>query len=118
MLKVLITLLKPELKKHKKIIVSYVIRQVDRENNNIYGMNLSRKPVPFALISFVLLLMSFDIYLKPKGRPILHSKIEGMLMGSAIGDAAGGPVEFVDPPLRSVWANSIGIRVDEDPEKE
>jgi ADP-ribosylglycohydrolase len=29
-----------------------------------------------------------------------------MLMGSAIGDAAGGPVEFVDPPKRSVWTTS------------
>lgn len=32
---------------------------------------------------------------------ILASKIEGMLIGSAIGDAAGGPVEFVIPPERS-----------------
>ena len=78
---------------------------MNQENNDIYGMNLSWKPVPIALISFVLILMSFDIYLKPKELPSLHSKIEGMLMGSAIGDAAGGPVEFVDPPLRSVWTS-------------
>lgn len=34
----------------------------------------------------------------------LTSKIEGMLIGSAIGDAAGGPVEFVYPPQRSFWS--------------
>jgi ADP-ribosylglycohydrolase len=34
------------------------------------------------------------------------SKIEGMLIGSAIGDAAGGPVEFVHPPLRSYWSTT------------
>lgn len=39
----------------------------------------------------------------PDDPPSLHSKIEGMLIGSAIGDAAGGPVEFVNPPLQSVW---------------
>ena len=36
--------------------------------------------------------------------PTLESKIEGMLIGSAIGDAAGGPVEFVSPPNRSYWS--------------
>lgn len=33
-------------------------------------------------------------------------KIEGMLIGSAIGDAAGGPVEFVHPPQRSRWTTT------------
>ena len=78
---------------------------MDQENSDIYTMNLSRKPVSIALFAFVLILMSFDFHLKPKELPSLHSKIEGMLMGSAIGDAAGGPVEFVDPPLRSVWTS-------------
>lgn len=36
--------------------------------------------------------------------PSLDDKIEGMLIGSAIGDAAGGPVEFVRPPDRSIWS--------------
>ncbi len=36
----------------------------------------------------------------------LASKIEGMLIGSAIGDAAGGPVEFVLPPARSYWSTT------------
>ncbi|MBK1876669.1 ADP-ribosylglycohydrolase family protein [Pelagicoccus mobilis] len=36
--------------------------------------------------------------------PSLEDKIEGLLIGSAIGDAAGGPVEFVVPPERSVWS--------------
>ncbi len=35
-----------------------------------------------------------------------ESKIEGLLIGSAIGDAAGGPVEFVNPPLRSQWTTT------------
>lgn len=35
-----------------------------------------------------------------------EDKIEGMLIGSAIGDAAGGPVEFVNPPLRSRWTTT------------
>jgi len=34
----------------------------------------------------------------------LENKIYGMLIGSAIGDAAGGPVEFVHPPLRTHWS--------------
>jgi ADP-ribosylglycohydrolase len=38
--------------------------------------------------------------------PSPESKIEGMLIGSAIGDAAGGPVEFVNPPLRSQWTTT------------
>jgi hypothetical protein len=57
---------KPLLKKRKIMIVSYEIRQGDQENNDIYGMNLFRKPLPNALISFVPILMSFDTYLKPK----------------------------------------------------
>ncbi len=36
----------------------------------------------------------------------LSSKIEEMLIGSAIGDAAGGPVEFVTPPTRSFWSTT------------
>jgi len=40
---------------------------------------------------------------KINAQPSVASKIEGMLIGSAIGDAAGGPVEFVHPPLRSFW---------------
>ena len=36
----------------------------------------------------------------------MEDKIEGMLIGSAIGDAAGGPVEIVHPPLRSRWTTT------------
>jgi len=36
----------------------------------------------------------------------IEEKIEGLLIGSAIGDAAGGPVEFIHPPLRSYWTES------------
>jgi len=37
--------------------------------------------------------------------PTPEDKIYGMLLGSVIGDAAGGPVEFVDPPLQSIWTS-------------
>lgn len=36
----------------------------------------------------------------------VQDKIEGMLVGSVIGDAAGGPVEFVHPPDRSYWSTT------------
>ncbi|MCK5134558.1 MAG: ADP-ribosylglycohydrolase family protein [Bacteroidales bacterium] len=36
----------------------------------------------------------------------VDDKVEGMLIGSAIGDAAGGPVEFVSPPIRSYWSTT------------
>jgi len=36
----------------------------------------------------------------------MEDKIEGLLIGSAIGDAAGGPVEFVHPPIRSKWTTT------------
>ncbi len=42
-----------------------------------------------------------------------EEKIEGMLIGSAIGDAAGGPVEFVYPPVRSQWTTT-GEKVNEE----
>ncbi len=35
-----------------------------------------------------------------------EDETEGILIGSAIGDAAGGPVEFVYPPLRSQWTTN------------
>jgi len=43
------------------------------------------------------------VYLPCYSQVSLIDKIEGMLIGSAIGDAAGGPVEFVHPPIRSHW---------------
>lgn len=34
----------------------------------------------------------------------LHTRVMGMLYGTAIGDAAGGPVEFIEPALgKSIW---------------
>ena len=77
-----------------------------RENNDIYSMIPTHKLISISCILLVLVLSSFHVKKKQeKGRSI-HSKIEGMLMGSAIGDAAGGPVEFVDPPKRSYWTTS------------
>ncbi len=37
---------------------------------------------------------------------LLQDKIEGLLIGSAIGDAAGGPLEFVSPPEKSYWTTT------------
>lgn len=48
--------------------------------------------------------MSFQDQNSRQEGPSMNSKIYGMLIGSAIGDAAGGPVEFVHPPLRSHWS--------------
>jgi len=36
----------------------------------------------------------------------LEDKIYGMLIGSVIGDAAGGPLEFIHPPLRGFWTTT------------
>lgn len=47
------------------------------------------------------------------GSPTLADKIEGMLIGSAIGDAAGGPVEFVHPPVQNDLVRS-GKRLTQD----
>jgi ADP-ribosylglycohydrolase len=52
-------------------------------------------PALLALFNFII-----------SGQSSLESKIEGMLIGSAIGDAAGGPVEFVHPPERSYWSTT------------
>ena len=42
-----------------------------------------------------------------KGPLSQDAKIRGMLLGSAIGDAAGGPVEFVQAPERSYWCTTM-----------
>jgi len=41
-----------------------------------------------------------------QNQPTLEDKIEGLLIGSAIGDAAGGPLEFVHPPDRGFWTTT------------
>ena len=45
----------------------------------------------------IVLFLSPEIY----SQPSLSSKIEGLLIGSAIGDAAGGPIEFAEPLYKS-----------------
>lgn len=60
-------------------------------------------PTPIRLILGIGLCIVFS-NLTPAAENIsLANKIEGLLIGSAIGDAAGGPVEFVSPPARSKW---------------
>jgi hypothetical protein len=56
------------------------------------------------IIIFFVIFMPFLIFCQI--RPTLQDKIEGLLIGSAIGDAAGGPLEFVKPPLRSYWTTT------------
>ncbi len=56
---------------------------------------------------FIFVLLLFSVMLCGQQQtPTLKDKIEGMLIGSAIGDAAGGPVEFVHPPRRSQWTTT------------
>ena len=58
-------------------------------------------------LTFLLMLTWIpNIFGQDQSIPSLESKIEGMLIGSAIGDAAGGPVEFVVPPERSYWSTT------------
>ncbi len=56
------------------------------------------------LVHLCLLLGSASVSMNAENS--LLDKIEGMLIGSAIGDAAGGPVEFVHPPTRSIWTQN------------
>ncbi|KPL12572.1 MAG: hypothetical protein AMS23_11520 [Bacteroides sp. SM1_62] len=58
-------------------------------------------------IAVLLMIMLFpDLSGQENVVPSQDSKIEGMLIGSAIGDAAGGPVEFIAPPIRSYWSRT------------
>jgi ADP-ribosylglycohydrolase len=57
------------------------------------------------IILYLILIITQSV-VDVKAQPSPASKIEGMLIGSAIGDAAGGPVEFVHPPLRSFWTTT------------
>ena len=58
------------------------------------------------LLVLLMLVLIPDLFGQGKNMPSLDDKIEGMLIGSAIGDAAGGPVEFVVPPERSYWSTT------------
>ena len=65
-----------------------------------------KKILSVIVLLFVSTLM-FSQTIENKGESTsLSSKIEGMLIGSAIGDAAGGPVEFVSPPEQSFWSTT------------
>jgi len=55
----------------------------------------------------------FPVLVYGQKEPLLQDKIEGMLIGSAIGDAAGGPLEFVHPPKRGYWAKT-GKRISQE----
>ena len=64
----------------------------------------------YSLLLFLIIGLSHSLFSQTNpgvsSQPSLQSKIEGMLIGSAIGDAAGGPVEFVDPPVQSHWTTT------------
>lgn len=57
---------------------------------------------------WVFLLFLSSLYAKDEivEKNTLQNKIYGMLIGAVVGDAAGGPVEFVDPPDRCKWTNT------------
>lgn len=55
----------------------------------------------FSIFLFFFLLASNQV----QSQPTLEDKIEGMLVGSVIGDAAGGPTEFA-VPQRSYWSTT------------
>jgi hypothetical protein len=59
----------------------------------------------FNILLISALFLTFTV-LGQSNSPSLDSKIYGLLIGSAIGDAAGGPVEFVNPPNRSYWCTT------------
>lgn len=67
-------------------------------------------PGKFLLPILIALIFSGIAYTQNPG---FISKAEGLLIGSAIGDAAGGPVEFDDPPLRSFWSETDQTITDE-----
>ena len=61
-----------------------------------------KKQTLFILVYFFVVATAAAQTVIAAKEPSLQSKIRGMLTGSAIGDAAGGPVEFVHPPGR-IW---------------
>lgn len=59
------------------------------------------------LCSLVILHLFFPICNAKDAHDDLRSRIKGMLMGSLIGDAAGGPVEFKDVSQVKEWQNCV-----------
>ncbi|MBL7110859.1 MAG: ADP-ribosylglycohydrolase family protein [Bacteroidales bacterium] len=55
---------------------------------------------------FIIILFSASLVFGQGTDVSINDKIEGLLIGSAIGDAAGGPLEFVSPPERSYWTTT------------
>ena len=65
---------------------------------------------------FILIIITTHLYSQDP-QLSTRDKIEGMLIGSAIGDAAGGPVEFVHPPIRSYWTTTEAALTDQGKEE-
>ncbi len=66
---------------------------------------------------FIILLMSISTWAcnnsrnssttnSANGERFIAPNAEGLLIGSALGDAAGGPVEFIFPPERTYWSGT------------
>ena len=76
--------------------------------SNLHGIRfmLTRHNKVSCNRSILILLLYAPFGLGCVASTTLEDKIEGMLIGSAIGDAAGGPVEFVHPPVQGDWVKS------------
>ena len=68
------------------------------------GAVCARRRMPGGCAALCLILMSTGATLA-QAPPSLPERIEGLLIGSLIGDAAGGPFEF-RPPDRSAWTRT------------
>lgn len=61
--------------------------------------------IRFSIIISILGVLCGGLVSVVAAQPALDARIEGLLMGALIGDAAGGPDEF-QPPERSIWTRT------------
>ena len=63
---------------------------------------MNARNLRFSFLRSILGVLLSIMVLPAAAQPSLEARIEGMLIGALIGDAAGGPDEF-QPPERSMW---------------